>query len=363
MCKVAILIPTMNRVEFVIRQLRYYSSVFSQHPIYIGDGSAVSAEKEIQATLDSFASKPQVFYYHLPGLNDRQTIVRLGELSNETYCAFTGDDDYLIPGSLSLCADFLHHNSSYRTAQGKAVLFQLNEAGPYGTLKGSHVYWNRKEIEQETAAQRVNYFSKNYWVPQFSVHRRAEFLADSNDYCNIQDKSFGEILHCFTFVCNGKSKFIDCLYLIRQGHNARYVLPGILDWLTGENWYNSYQVFIQSMGRCISECDNVSVEEGEKIIKEAFIEGYLKAVLRKQASVELMTMHKSLFYQISGKVKSFLSGFFQKNPVLRRHAKRFRNRLNGKPSFDFDYLLQKGSLFYADAKGVYDNFSNPLLIK
>ena len=153
MCKVAILIPTINRKEFVIRQLRYYASVSSTHPVYIGDGSAVSAANEIQAALDSCGSKLQVYYHHLPGLNDRQTIVRLGELANETYCAFKGDDDYLIPGSLSKCADFLHHNPSYRTAQGKAILFQLNEPGPYGTLKGSHYFF--LQLQRPVFAQKT----------------------------------------------------------------------------------------------------------------------------------------------------------------------------------------------------------------
>ena len=37
--KVAIIIPTMNRADFLIRQLEYYKSVKSPHPIYIGDSS------------------------------------------------------------------------------------------------------------------------------------------------------------------------------------------------------------------------------------------------------------------------------------------------------------------------------------
>lgn len=359
MCKVSILVPTKNRSAFISRLLAYYASFNNTHPIYIGDGSDEDEKKIIQSVIEQYAGKLQIYYFYFPELNDRQTFTKLAELSKETYCAFVGDDDYLIPSSLSKCADFLSNNASYRTAQGKAVLFTLNESGAYGTLKGSHVYWDRKEIEFETAVERVNYFSRNYWVPQFSVHRREEFLADSVEYCHVTDKSFGEILHCFTFACNGKSKFIDCLYLVRQGHNARYVLPGILDWLTGETWHDSFKVFIQSLGRCISKCDSISIEDGEKIIKEAFTEGYLKTALRKQASVELIAMHQSPYNRISRKIKSLSAGFFEKNPDLRRQAKRLRNKLTGNVSFDFDSLLQKNSAYYADAKGVYDNFTIP----
>ena len=39
MNRVSILIPTLNRSEFLIRQLRYYASVNSPHSVYIGDAS------------------------------------------------------------------------------------------------------------------------------------------------------------------------------------------------------------------------------------------------------------------------------------------------------------------------------------
>ena len=38
------------------------------------------------------------------------------------------------------------------------------------------------------------------------------------------DKNFGELISNFTFISKGKSKFLDCLYLIRQGHNERYLM-------------------------------------------------------------------------------------------------------------------------------------------
>ena len=39
MYKVAILIPTLNRSDFLIRQLQYYATVENPHPVYIGDAS------------------------------------------------------------------------------------------------------------------------------------------------------------------------------------------------------------------------------------------------------------------------------------------------------------------------------------
>ena len=47
MPKVSILVPTMNRPEFVLRLLEYYRSVNCIHPIYIGDASNEQNKHEV----------------------------------------------------------------------------------------------------------------------------------------------------------------------------------------------------------------------------------------------------------------------------------------------------------------------------
>ena len=279
--KVAILIPTMNRSDFLIRQLRYYASVNSPHPIYIGDASNEEHRQRIQDECKKIGQKLTIHYHHWPEMNDRQTIAFLGETAEEKYCAFTGDDDFLIPDSLIKCAEFLEIYPDYGTAQGRAVLFTLKEPGPFGAMNGVGPYWSRKEAEEKTAAERLLHFGRNYWVPQFSVHRQNEFLEDSINYRKITDKSFGELLHSFTFISKGKSKFIDCLYLIRQGHDARYVLSDALDWLTGSNWQPSFQLFMNSVSEGLVKVDNIKAEKAKEVVKQAFRTYLLRAITKK----------------------------------------------------------------------------------
>ena len=350
----------MNRPDFLIRQLNYYASVSSKHPIYIGDASNESEKGKIESAIKSFQGQIEIHYHYLPGMNIRKTITHLGEIATEEYCAIICDDDYLIPSSLEKCASFLSKNPDYRTAQGKAVIFTLNENGPYGTLKGSMVYWDNKCCEFETAKQRVEFFAYKYWVPQFSVHRRDEFVSDSIIYRDIEDESFGELLHCFTFISKGKSKFIDCLYLIRQGHDSRYILPGILDWITGEKWNISYNKFIESIGDNISKTDNLPIEEGLRIIKEAFKEGYLKQAIKKSNGEDKALLRPAYHQHLTGKVKNFLTDFIRNRPLLKRSIKNIRSKyLKTGSTLDFDFLLQRDSPYYADAKAVYDNFTTP----
>ena len=69
--KVVILIPTMNRSEFLIRQLRYYASVKSQHPVYIGDASNQEHQERTEKVIDDLQAQITIRYNHWPKLNDR----------------------------------------------------------------------------------------------------------------------------------------------------------------------------------------------------------------------------------------------------------------------------------------------------
>ena len=267
MKKVAILIPTKNRIDFVIRTIKYYVSINSPHPIFIGDASSQSSEELV---LKAAENKIDVYYYHWEKLNDRKTMIKLAEKANATsisnYCAYHGDDDFFVSKSLSMCAEFLDDNPAYATSQGRAFSFELNEDGPYGKLKGLWIYWNLKELKGDTALDRLKEISANYWVPIFSVHRINEFIDDmSNGIDSVIDRNFGEFTNSLTIAMRGKSKYIDCLYLARHTHSGiKHETP--FEWVTGENWHLSYTELIKSLSIVLSNNDGLSlIESNSKV--------------------------------------------------------------------------------------------------
>ena len=281
MIKVAILIPTMNRSEFIIRQLKYYSSLGSPHPVYIGDASDKEHSERTKHASEKLNDQITIHYYHWPGHSDRQTMKRLGDVAKESYCAYNGDDDFLIPNSLSKCAEFLERNLDYRTAQGKAVLFGLKETGPVGTVSWVGKYRSNNNAEEDTGVDRILNFAKNYWVPEPSVHRRTEYVEDSSIAAEIQDRAFGELLRCFTFITKGKSKFIDCLHLIRQAHDARpFSQFNTFEWLTGPEWVPSFTLFIDSVIEALMKVQNLTEDEAKNTVNKA-IWSYLFISLKR----------------------------------------------------------------------------------
>lgn len=268
--KVAILIPTMNRPEFVKRTLAYYNSLASPHPIYIGDASEPAVFSDIEAFAQQCINV-RVKCFNWERLPISATCAKLGEvaLAECEYCAIIGDDDYFIPASLSLCANFLSKNPGYRTAQGRAALFTLDRAGPFGEIRSVGDYWGVNELEQETAVDRLRAFQENYFVTQFSTHRTHEFVQDSQYYKDIRDDAFGELLHCFTFAIKGRSKFLDCLYMIRSSHEGN-VHPGFLDWVTRGAWAIEYRELINGLSAALEEVSDLSFREAEKVVSGVF---------------------------------------------------------------------------------------------
>ena len=268
MKKVAILIPTKNRIDFVIRTIKYYVSINSPHPIFIGDASSQSSEELV---LKAAENKIDVYYYHWEKLNDRKTMIKLAEKANATsisnYCAYHGDDDFFVSKSLSMCAEFLDDNPAYATSQGRAFSFELNADGPYGELKDTGMYWNENELKGDTALDRLKEISVNYWVPNFSVHRINEYIDDiSNGVETIIDRNFGEYAFSLTMAMRGKSKFIDCLYLARNIHSD-IDHPTTFKWITGENWHLSYIELIKSLSIVLSNNDGLSLIESNSKVK------------------------------------------------------------------------------------------------
>ena len=115
--KVAILIPTINRSDFLIRQLSYYASVKSNHPIYIGDSSNKKEKLKITEFIKNLKDKLEINYSHYPNGNGTEVINEISLQVKENYCAYNGDDDFLIPNSLSKCARFLRDNKDFRNNQ------------------------------------------------------------------------------------------------------------------------------------------------------------------------------------------------------------------------------------------------------
>ena len=268
---VAILIPTKDRPGFLKRNISYYNSLQSKHNLYVGDASDKSTSAQIEDFLKSIQNT-SVTYFHWENLKANQAIVRLAKeaAKRDKSCAFHGDDDFFVPSSLDACANFLDANSNYRTAQGRAGVFELDRSGPYGEIKTVGEYWGVKSLDADDPLDRLRQFHRNYFVTQFSVHRTDEFIDDSKSYVELLDDSLGELLHCHIFALKGKSKFDDCFYLARNIHQG-INHPKFLAWCTRKHWSDDYYRATCALCREIENVAGVNHEEAKHLASDIFL--------------------------------------------------------------------------------------------
>ena len=105
--KVSIVIPTMNRSDFLRRSLYYYAKSKYKGWIYIGDSSESSHIKRTKETVRELEDRLKIKYFAFPQLNDSQCIKSLLEAVETPYVAFVADDDLLVPSGMDKCVAFL----------------------------------------------------------------------------------------------------------------------------------------------------------------------------------------------------------------------------------------------------------------
>ena len=266
---ITLCIPTRNRPEFILRVLLYYQSMNFHGKISIGDSSDVAVAKRIKDSLSQFANSLEISYRYLPGYNVGQALLYLAEEINTAYVTSIPDDDFLIPSGISKCMDFLNVYPDYVAAHGVGVILSSFLRSPQSVEYVS--YYPQPVVSEATAVKRLNAYLANYTVSMFSVHRTKVWQAMFKNGEDIVDRAFGhELLQCCLSVILGKIKQLDGLYLIRQDHENRHLLPNWFEWITNEAWYPSYSTFRDCLVEAIVRQDEITLEEAKLVVEKAF---------------------------------------------------------------------------------------------
>lgn len=270
-----IIVPTINRPEFIIRLVRYYHSLGFDGSIIIGDGSSVENFNVAREGIAPYKTSVNLRHFNVPGCSVQEAVHKANGLIDSDYVCLVGDDDFIIPKTASACIDFLNRNVDYVAAHGLGILI-AGEKQNSSRIDSVSYYPQPRRLE-ETASSRISAHLTAYRVSLFSVHRRDvwikmfSFWSDPNMARGLLDKTFAaELLPCCLSVAAGKIAEIDGLYLVRQVHHKRLILPSWLGWISGESWHSSFKYFTQSLSMTLVDLDGIEFQEARKIIEDAF---------------------------------------------------------------------------------------------
>jgi glycosyltransferase domain-containing protein len=269
---VTILVPTLNRSDFVVRLLDYYRDTGFAGRILIGDSSSHDHFEVVRGKIEEIGRRLDMLQVACVGLDTSATLARLNTMVETPYVTYSGDDDYIVPTGIAACAAFLDSHPDYVAAQGQGRAFALDGPGANGRMRFTGPYPLRG-FERESAAARLAWHLLDYTVTIFAVHRTAVWRDMWSRLDRVPDQAFSaELLPACLSVVYGKLKLLRVLYLLRQAHPGTYHLDHVLDWFASPAWAPSYRVFLDTVATEISRIDGTSKSEAESLVRAVFHE-------------------------------------------------------------------------------------------
>lgn len=326
-----ILIPTMNRSNFLIRLLNYYADTGFKHWLFIGDSSDAYHVEITKNAIHSLEGKLKIIYREYPDLSNKECMQQMLIEVSTPYAVYIADDDFLVPNGLEQCVSFLEKNPSYNSVHGIANTFSLQSGGPQGNISNIYSY-RLLSIDAETASQRILDYLNNYFVTQFCVHTIDSWRAMYKDVASLTDRSLAEeLLPCCLSAIQGKVKQLDCFYLLRQVHNKRYELPDLNNWINHPNFKPSYKTFRDCLAEELARQDDITITKAKDIVEAAF-----KSYLDKRK--------ENMVYANLGKTVRYVPG-------MKQVLKYFKNKQSG--NLSLPRLLNPKSAYHSDFMPVY----------
>jgi glycosyltransferase domain-containing protein len=268
--RVTLLLPTMNRPDFVLRLLRYYAGIRFQGRIIIGDSSLPVHVEETRRGLTPFVNTLDIDYEAFPGLGLADCWKQLIDRTTTSYAAYLADDDFLVPRSLDACARFLDEHPDYAAAHGAGLGITLDSHGLHGQVVQCD-YYRQTISEADRPSERLSAHLDHYTVTLFAVHRTETWRLMFKDVHAIPDMSFGaELLPCCLSVVYGKVKELPGLYVVRQTHDRRYNQPTMFDWIASDQWFPSYQATLNSLANALVSREGIGIDDARRLVHDGF---------------------------------------------------------------------------------------------
>lgn len=262
----------MNRPDFMLRKFRFYELMKNFHPLYVLDSSNEENSQKIKEHIKQFRTL-NITYLWVPAGKDY--VYQLLSLIKERYCFHMGDDDFIIPKTISECADFLESHPDYGTCSGQQVNIRLRKEDydkPYGIVERVTRPINKSYEEGDILTRFKNFWSTTTPFICFAVRRVETERAIRNI-----TKHFGLLEDMYEFilltvlVSAGKYKVLDKLGYVMQVSDLRTFDHRLTEDLfmfpkAGEQW----KIYLEGFSAILKE-KGISQEVSMLTAKRVFI--------------------------------------------------------------------------------------------
>jgi|GEM_PF-1135906 len=222
--QISILIPTLNRPEFLWRALNYYLGLGFRGWIIIGDSSSPESLALNRRHVAQLDPRLKVLHLHLPSppyLHDGMCQKEMARRAVTPYVVYAGDDDLLAPAGLERCVAFLETHPDFVSAHGVRANICVADGRVWGKVTRAHLVLD-PEMLFDSAAERLASYLRAGFSTQYYVHRREAWQVMYHQVERTPLRYLGpELLPCCLSVLQGKSKALEHLTVVFQEHQDK----------------------------------------------------------------------------------------------------------------------------------------------
>ena len=222
-----LVIITKNRNQWIERIASYYSNIRFSHKIFIVDSSDENKYKTNKQIVSNHSKELDLAHHYLPNTSNNLAIAKIIDHIETEYTIVTGDDDYLVPRTLTHCIEFLERNNDYVAVAGKVFSPYVYSTSD-STLGVKFIIDSTNDvvrtIDDDSAIQRlINSFSP--WdTSAFSLQRSSMIKTVYQNLKKLDLESHPDTFDLTEWAINGMSKILgkqkrlDDLLLVMTRH-------------------------------------------------------------------------------------------------------------------------------------------------
>ena len=272
--KITIIIPTYNRPDYVLRQIR----ILSGFPVLVHflDGS------EVALNTDQLGNLPEnIIYHHLPISMDARIKYSI-DLVQTPYAAFLSDDDIFVPAGIFACIDYLDKHHDYVSCIGRTLGFTFENGSLKARLMYPHMQLRRlRNLNDEDFAKRLKKHFNPYSPSSYYSVMRTDAWKTS---VRAASKSFyscvysGELMFEATTTIQGKSRVLPELLWLRSFENGPVSNPNwnrkysFHEWFLDKKYSEEVSLFISNIASEIIRIHGGNVGDATKCAIESMNE-------------------------------------------------------------------------------------------
>ncbi|MFH0855103.1 MAG: TIGR00180 family glycosyltransferase [Candidatus Omnitrophota bacterium] len=356
---VSIIIPTMNRSDFLIRALNYYRSVGFKGYICIGDSSYGEHSRIITDFIKEIGSDLNIIYKYYsnpPYYNDAICVKDLLELVVTPYAVESGDDDFLVPSALEKCASFLQENPDYGSAHGLRVALRLEGDSVYGKAVQAH-NCHQLALSSPRACDRWSAYMRHPVSNLYSVHRIGALRNIYKHPASLNMRYIGtEITTVGLSVICGKVKEIDCLSTVFQvNRNNSLANYSFYSYLMDPGWSEGAGNLKRIITAALKDADGISQQKAQEIFDREFWRFILNSLHWDYKTRYKDLPYENPFIKAAKKCLSKIPGFIRMANYLigKVLSHKNKNNLGSVKSLSLGELLNARSEISRDFLKVY----------